>query len=60
MPVLQGRGAIAKNISLVMSEFKITGKIGNIKPRTEQQAHKIAVTIAMDAEKRAKMKKKGR
>lgn len=61
MPLVKGssRAAIAKNIRQLIKDFKKSGKIGNIKPRSLAHARRIAAAIAyrLARESRKKGKK---
>jgi len=64
VPLRRGgsRKDISYNIEQLMKDYEKKGKIGNIKPRNREHAHRIATAIAMrianKARKRSKKVKK--
>lgn len=49
MPLRSGssRKVISENIREIIHSFRRKGKIGNIRPKSEKEARKIAIAIAL-------------
>lgn len=60
MPLLEGSSdkVIQRNIEELMSSYKRDGKIGNVRPRSEEHARRIATAIAYARAGRSRKKKK--